>query len=106
MLIALLIGVPLGSAAAWWGNKGWRLTILQFIIMLFTCVVVFLVWFAPFTILIKSLASVFLVLAAIYLLWKSRSDARGRIGVPLDQVVMGWVSIIDGFLRCFSSSSW
>lgn len=101
MLIALLIGVPLGSAAAWWGNKGWRLTILQFIIMLFTCTVVFLVWFTPITILTKSLVSVFLVLAAIYLLWKSRSYSRGRIAVPIDQLVMGWVSIIDGFPALF-----
>ena len=68
---------------------------------LFTCTVVFLVWFTPITILTKSLVSVFLVLAAIYLLWKSRSYSRGRIAVPIDQLVMGWVSIIDGFPALF-----
>ena len=101
MLIALLIGVPLGSAGAWWGNKGWRLTIVQFIILLISSVVMFLVWFAPLSVLIKSLISVLLVIVMIYLLWKSRGAARGRIAVPIDQVVMGWVSIIDGFPALF-----
>jgi peptide/nickel transport system permease protein len=101
MLIALLIGVPLGAAAAWWGNKGWRLTILQFIIALITSLVFFLVWFAPFSLLTKSLVSVCIVIATIFLLWSSRSDARGRINVPFDQLVMGWVSIIDGFPALF-----
>lgn len=74
---------------------------LQFMIMLITCAVVFLVWFAPISIMTKSLSSVILVIASIYLLWKSHSDARGRIAVPLDQLVMGWVSIIDGFPALF-----
>lgn len=101
MLIALLIGVPLGSAAAWWGNKGWRLTILQFIILLISCAVIFLIWFAPLSLLTKSLVSLFLLIVTLYLLWKSRSDALGRIGVPVDQLVMGWVSLIDGFPALF-----
>jgi peptide/nickel transport system permease protein len=101
MLIALLIGVPLGSAAAWWGNKGWRLTIIQSIITLITSAVVFLVWFAPLSLITKSLVSFLLVTVMIYLLWKSRGNSRGRIGVPIDQLVMGWVSIIDGFPALF-----
>lgn len=101
MLIALLIGVPLGSAAAWWGNKGWRLTILQLIILLISSVVMFLVWFAPLSLLTKALVSVFLLIVSIYLLLKSRGETRGRIGVPIDQLVMGWISIIDGFPALF-----
>lgn len=101
MLIALLIGVPLGSAAAWWGNKGWRLTILQFIIVIITSGAVFLVWFAPLSTLTKSLITVSILIAAIYLLWKSRGEARGRISIPFDQWVMGWISIIDGFPALF-----
>mgnify|MGYP000393561005 CR=1 FL=1 len=101
MLIALLIGVPLGSAAAWWGNKGWRFTILQFMILLITSAVIFFIWFAPITIPTKSLISIFLVTSVVYLLHRTRSDARGRIGVPIDHIVMGWVSIIDGFPALF-----
>lgn len=101
MLIALLIGVPLGSAAAWWGNNGWKLSLLQFIIILISGTTIFLVWFAPLSIITKSLVAGFLVIAVICLLWKLHSGARGRIAVPLDQVVMGWVSIIDGFPALF-----
>jgi peptide/nickel transport system permease protein len=101
MLLALLIGIPLGAAAAWWGNKGWRMTLGQAIILLVSGVIIFLIWFTPLSIVIKNMVSAILLVMAILLMKKAGSDMRGQVSIPLDRIIMGWVSIIDGFPGIF-----
>ncbi len=101
MLIALLIGIPLGSAAAWWGNTGWRITWSQLVILLVSSMMIFLVWFTPLSLLVRILITIVLLVALIFLFRKSGNDSRGSIPVRVDGIVMGWVSIIDGFPGIF-----
>ncbi len=101
MLLALLIGIPLGSAAAWWGNAGWRVSLGQTLVFFLSSTMIFLVWFTPLSIVLKWGASVLLLLSAIFLLKKMESDKSGRVSVPLDRMIMGSVSIIDGFPGIF-----
>lgn len=101
MLIALLIGIPLGAAAAWWGNTGWRITWPQLVILLVSMVMIFLVWFCPLSLLTRCLFSLVLLVAMIMVMKKTGVDARGNIPVRIDSMVMGWVSIIDGFPGIF-----
>lgn len=101
MLIALLIGIPLGAAAAWWGNKGWHITLSQLCIILITLVSILLTWFTPLTMSIQMLISSILIVIGVVLYKKLSGDKRGIISVPVDQIVMGIVSVIDGFPGLF-----
>jgi peptide/nickel transport system permease protein len=101
MLLALLIGIPLGAAAAWWGNNGWRITWSQLAIMLISTIMIILVWYMPIPLRIQTVVSILLLISMIFLLIKTRGDARGNIPVQVDGIVMGWVSIIDGFPGIF-----
>ena len=101
MLIALLIGIPLGAAAAWWGNKGWHITLSQLCVIFLTIGSLLLTWFMPLSLSIKWFASIILMVTLVLLFKKLRGDKRGIIIVPVDQMVMGVVSIIDGFPGLF-----
>jgi peptide/nickel transport system permease protein len=101
MLLALLLGIPLGAAAAWWGNKDWRITVSQFIIIVISLVSVFLLWYTPLALMVKTILCIVLILTGILLIKNISSDKRGRISIPADRIVMAMVSIIDGFPGLF-----
>jgi peptide/nickel transport system permease protein len=101
MLLALLIGIPLGAASAWWGNSGWRIGLGQTLLIVISSAVIFLIWFTPLSTFLKWGSSALLVVSAILLVKKMESDIRGRVPVPLDRMIMGSVSIIDGFPGIF-----
>lgn len=101
MLLALLIGIPLGSAAAFWGNAKWRISSGQVVQGLFSLIVVFLIWFTPLSMPVKILLTVATLFGFWYFIWRKSSDSRKSIAVPLDQMVMGIISIIDGFPGIF-----
>lgn len=101
MLIALLIGIPIGSAAAYWGNKGWRITTRQFLLGGCTSVLIFLAWFTPLSYAIKILITVLLITGLYFLAKKVNPNNRMKISIPVDQITLGVISIIDGFPGIF-----
>lgn len=101
MLLALIIGLPLGAAAAWWGNKDWRITWVELFILCCSVVAVGVVWFMPLRVLMKVLISFALLFFGILFLKKGTGQQRGKLSIPLDRMVMGVVSIIDGFPGIF-----
>ena len=101
MLLAFFFGIPFGSAAAYWGNRDLRITWGQLMIALMGCVLIFFVWFTPTSAVLKIIVSLLLVLCCIVLLYKMNGLWRGRISVPLDRIVMGKISIVDGFPAVF-----
>ena len=101
MLLALLIGVPLGSAAAYWGNQHWRASFVQvmliIVFLLFTC---YLFWL-PLGMMMKIGLFALLMLITIGL-WKMADKMNAKqISLPVDQVVMGSAGIIDSFPGLF-----
>jgi peptide/nickel transport system permease protein len=101
MLLALLVGIPLGSAAAYWGNREWRITWMQMMTGLFFSLIIFLLWFTPLSLLLKSMATLFLLITGYILIKRLRGKTKGRISIPLDRMVMALISIIDGFPALF-----
>jgi peptide/nickel transport system permease protein len=101
MLLALLIGVPLGASAAWWGNKEWRISYVQFALLAITFLLIILIWFTPLSFRMRGLISMVILLTGFIMLHRSSSERQGRISMPLDRMVMGTVSIIDGFPGLF-----
>jgi peptide/nickel transport system permease protein len=101
MLLALLVGIPLGSIAAYWGNKDFRMTGLRLIILISTGFFLIVIWFAPLAIALKWILTLLVGLACFFLIRKSKTKLLGRVSIPLDQIVMGMISIIDGFPGIF-----
>ena len=101
MLLALLLGIPIGSVAAYWGNRDWRMTRGQLLITLIALVMLFMIWFTPLSLLLKALLSFVLLVVLSYLLFRIKGKWRGRVSVPLDRIVMGGISIVDGFPAIF-----
>lgn len=101
MLLALLIGVPLGSLGAYWGNRNWKISwllILPVIIMM--ALIIYTVWL-PATLKIKSfmlIAISFFTLASAKIIYKLKTK---KIAVPVDRLLMGTITIIDSFPGLF-----
>lgn len=101
MLIALLIGVPVGAAAAYWGDKGWRITTKQLLLTGLTSAITFLVWFTPLSMPVKILISVLLFTGLGFMVRGRHPNSRTNVPIPLDQLTLGVISIIDGFPGIF-----
>ena len=101
MLLATLAGIPLGSLAAYWGNRGLRISYSQFLLLLLTCLLILLGWFMPFSVIVKWIATVFLLFVIYFLLRFTPGNKKTPVSIPTDQIVMGSVSIIDGFPAMF-----
>lgn len=101
MLLATCIGVPLGAISAYWGNTAWRISYGQLLCILISIVAGVWVWFIPIPLIASWLATLIITIFMILILWRSMQTGRQRIPVPLDQVIMGSVSIIDGFPALF-----
>ncbi len=101
MLLALLIGVPFGAIAAWWGNKQLRMNIGQLMFALFLLIVIGLIWFMPIPTIYIVLLTLCILLLIVVIISRWRGDRVGRIALPVDRMVMGVISIIDGFPAIF-----
>jgi peptide/nickel transport system permease protein len=101
MLLALMIGIPVGSAAAYWGNKGWRITTKRFLLTGFTAALIFLIWYTPLSNAIKTMITLILISGLYFLGRKVHPNSRTNISIPLDQITLGVISIIDGFPGIF-----
>ena len=101
MLLALLLGIPIGSVAAYWGNRDWRISRAQLVIALVGLTLFFLTWFTPLSMLLKIIVSILLILALVFLCFQIKGKWRGSITIPLDRMVMGAISIVDGFPALF-----
>lgn len=101
MLLALLIGIPIGSVAAYWGDKNWRITSMQMFTIGLTAIVLFLIWFTPLSLLIKLLLIMGALVGSYFLIKKNPRNSRTSISVPLDRITLGVISIIDGFPGIF-----
>jgi len=101
MLLALIIGVMFGSIAAYWGNKGKRVSWLQ---ILFSCLLLFIlliVLYLPIGWIHRLIISMLILTVGIYSFWKLDDSGKKNISLPLDNMIMGVVSIIDGFPAMF-----
>jgi peptide/nickel transport system permease protein len=101
MFLALCIGVVLGSIAAYWGNRSKRISWLQFWIMVFMLTVILLIVWMPLLPLTKWIITFMLFGIGCVTVWKLDNYGKKSIAVPADQLVMGAVTIIDGFPAMF-----
>ncbi|HZV71217.1 MAG TPA: ABC transporter permease [Saprospiraceae bacterium] len=101
MLLALLVGVPLGSAAAYWGNRKWRASWIEIIEVSILLFLLFCVWWLPVSGITKFLGSFLLIIAGALIMYLSKKIKTKKTGIPLDTIVMSLVSIIDSFPGLF-----
>lgn len=101
MLLALLIGIPLGAAAAWWGNHGWTMTLMQCIMSFVIVLALWFIWLTPISWMVKGGLSVALLLIFYFVQTRGAGPDQKGISVPLDQIVMGVISILDGIPGIF-----
>jgi peptide/nickel transport system permease protein len=101
MLLALLIGVMLGSMAAYWGNKGKRISWLQFMLMVGMMLIMVITLYLPTGWISRFVITFIILVASIFSFWKLEDVGKKTISLPVDQMIMGVVSIIDGFPGMF-----
>lgn len=101
MLLAMLVAVPLGAISAYAGNRGMRIRLGRFILLMALlatgCVVVYAPinrgWFWFFFVLAG--------MAAVFLFADRRPAGRWAITLPMDRLIMGMISVVDGFPGLF-----
>ncbi|MBK9983662.1 MAG: ABC transporter permease [Saprospiraceae bacterium] len=101
MLLALLFGVPLGSAAAYWGNRKWRVSWIQVIETLIFFILLFIIWWLPFSVFLKYVLLILLIIALAMVFRFSRTIRSKQTGIPIDTIVMSLISIVDSFPGLF-----
>ena len=101
MLLALLIGVPLGALSAYWGNRGWRVSWLQILLGLCILVIVIYLLWLPFSFKAKMIAIIPVIVGGVFLFYLFNKIRSKKTGLPIDQFVMGLVSVIDSFPGLF-----
>jgi peptide/nickel transport system permease protein len=101
MLLALLIGVPLGTMAAYWGNREKRISWYHLFAFIAGGTFIFFTWFFPWPIFIKMMILLLLLFALLFFIHRTGLHQKGVIPVPVDQMVMGGISILDGFPAMF-----
>ncbi len=101
MLLSLLIGVPLGSVAAYWGNKRWRLSWLHVLLGSILIITGMYILSIPISISVKLITLLLVALSIVFIGILFRKTRSGRITIPLDQMIMGLISIVDSFPALF-----
>jgi len=101
MLLALLIGVLLGSFAAYWGNRGKRFSWLQLIVLSLMILCLVMIGLMPVAWIVRLLAALFIMMIGVYSLFKLEDVGKKSIYFPVDRLIMGAVTIIDGFPAMF-----
>lgn len=101
MLLALIIGVMFGSIAAYWGNKGKRISWLQILVSGILLFVLLMILYLPISWIQRLILSILIFSVCIYSFIKLDDSAKKKISIPVDSMIMGVVSIIDGFPAMF-----
>lgn len=101
MLLALLIGVPAGAAAAYWGNRSSGIGILKLAAVVIILMFVVYILLLPLGVLIKLTIALgaAVILYALTLPWKKFQTKR--ITLAIDHIVMAVIGIIDSFPALF-----
>ena len=100
-LLALMIGLSLGSIAAYWGNTFARISRLQLITFGFGCVLLVLILMLPISAGNRIVMSIGLVVLVALCLFLLKNRFRNVVPIPFDQFLLGAVSVIDGFPAMF-----
>lgn len=101
MVLALLIGVLFGSIGGYWGNKGKRISWQQILCTGLLFAGLLIVFYLPISTMQQLLFSFLLLLTGLIVIWKVGKTGKKNISLPLDQMIMGVISIIDGFPGMF-----
>lgn len=101
MLLALLLGVPLGAVAGYSGNAGWRLTWGQLIALAILVAAGIIIGYSPLRSGWKVVCQVLVAGIAIGMLVLRKPVERGGFAFPTDRAVMGLISVLDGFPGLF-----
>jgi peptide/nickel transport system permease protein len=101
MLLALLFGVPMGSFAAYWGNRDWKISWIRFIIGCLLLFIIVSVWYLPLSFPLKTLVSLLLIGIGIFIRFMTKKIKFKKNSMPLDAMVMGIISIVDSFPGLF-----
>lgn len=101
MILALLIGLPLGAVAAYWGNTEKRISRIMLVLLLVLAVLVVWVFLFPWPWIWRCITGFLLLAGGLLWILHSGKKARRQVPLPVDQGVMGLVSVIDGFPAMF-----
>jgi peptide/nickel transport system permease protein len=101
MVLALLVGMLFGSMGGYWGNKGKRISWFQILCMCLMLVGLLIVLFLPISAIQRLLFFLLILGTGIFIIWKPGKAEKKNISLPVDQMIMGVVSIIDGFPGMF-----
>jgi peptide/nickel transport system permease protein len=101
MLLALLLGVPLGAVAGYAGNAGWRMTWGQLILVVMLAAAGIIVGYSPLRSGLKIVVQGLVAGIAIGILLLRKPVERGGAAFPADRAVMALISILDGFPGLF-----
>ncbi len=101
MLLALLFGVPLGSAAAYWGNRNWRIPWILMISGIVLLIILLCIWSLPLTLLIKAVCTSATILLGFVIWISTQKLSLKRVSLPIDSIVMSLISIVDSFPGLF-----
>jgi len=101
MLLALLIGVWLGSMAAYWGNKGKRISWSDLLILALLLMGIVIILSMPIAFILRLISSLMLIAVGWLVMLKLGMESKKNISIPVDQIIMGTVTIIDGFPAMF-----
>lgn len=101
MLIALLIGVPMGAVSAYYGNNSWRMSIVQLISMIAWILIALYVCYLPISFFTKVICVLLISVIGVVLHFLLRRIPVKKTGFPVDQFVMALISIIDSFPGLF-----
>ena len=101
MLVAFLIGVPLASIAAYWGNRGARMSWVQFTCFIIGVLLVLFIFLLPIALASRWIAVICLIIFLFWIIWWMRDRFRNTISIPYDHLISGMVNIVDGFPAMF-----
>jgi peptide/nickel transport system permease protein len=101
MLLALCIGLFLGSVAAYWGNQHARISGVQLWILLFGLIGMVWIGLLPIAATFRFLLVICAATICGFLLYAAKDRFRNTVAVPFDQLLVGAVSVIDGFPAMF-----
>jgi peptide/nickel transport system permease protein len=100
MLLAVMIGVPLGTIGAYWGNKERKISSFQLMVAMIVLTGIALICFMPVELWLRLVLFAILICLG-YLLLRIPKAQRATIALPIDQWVMGLISVVDGFPGMF-----
>lgn len=101
MLLALVIAVPLGAVAGYAGNDRWRPAVGEWIAILLLLVLIGGIAFLPITLAARLAWIACLLALGYFLVPMTRHWIRVHWQLPTDHLILGVISVIDGFPGLF-----